>query len=212
MPKCNSLLEERFFLAAAIFCHDKYLSQKDHVRETLARGTLDLHHELLKMRGAFVARHRSRKQVSIKAKPRKTACFWATVSWRQGQRHVYSAVACDGQFEKLGTGRLIKWLETLGEENRWLFISQRFLFSTSLPRVLISARPVESIRTFRIYMLFHMHSGVPHCDAHWIGSKTQPLERCLPVICHSVGRTSVSKWRGLVNTLFKVSVKREFKG
>lgn len=191
MPKRNSLLEERFFLAAAIFCHDKYMSQKDHVRETLARGTLDLYHESLKMRGAFVAQHRSRKQVSIKAKPRKTACFWATVSWRQGQRHVYSAATCDGQFEKLGTGRLIKWLETSGEENRWSFISQRFLFSISLPRLLISKRSVESIRT---------------CQQP--NSKAQPLRRCLPVICQSVG----SEWRAQVNTFFKVSVKMEFLG
>ncbi len=75
MPKHNSLLEERFFLAAVIFCHDKHMSQKDHVRETLARSALDLHHSLLKMRGAFVARHRLRKQVSIKAKTQKNNLF-----------------------------------------------------------------------------------------------------------------------------------------
>lgn len=159
MPEHNSSLEERFFLAAAIFCPDKYMSQKDHVRETLARSALDLHHELRKMRGAFVARHRLRKQVGIKAKTRKTTCFWATVSWCQGQRHVCSAVVCDGQFEKVRTGQIIKWPETLEEENRSLFICQRFLFSTSLPGFIFPARSVESVRlrwdqTRRIHMLF----------------------------------------------------------
>lgn len=75
MPKHNSLLEERLFPAAAIFCHDKYVSQKDHVRETLARGAVDLLRELLTTRGAFVARHRLRKQVSIKARTQKNNLF-----------------------------------------------------------------------------------------------------------------------------------------
>lgn len=77
-----------------------------------------------KMRGALVARHRLRKQVSIKAKLRKTTYFWATVSW---QRHVYSAVVCDGQFEKVRTPWVIKWLETLEEENWSLLIWGFFL-------------------------------------------------------------------------------------
>jgi len=45
------------------------MSQKDPVRETLARGEVDLLHELFNMRGPFVEKHRLRKQVSIKAKP-----------------------------------------------------------------------------------------------------------------------------------------------
>jgi len=75
------MLEESFFsfFAAAIFCHGKYMSQKDHVRETLAGSGVDLLHEGLEVRGAFVARHRLRKQVSIKARTRKTTCFFKVI-------------------------------------------------------------------------------------------------------------------------------------
>lgn len=67
---------------------------------------------------------RWRKQVSIKAKPRKTTCFWSTVSWRQGHRDVYSAAVCDGQFEKVRMGQLIKWLnkKTKKKINHYLFL------------------------------------------------------------------------------------------
>lgn len=75
MPEHNSLLQQGFFLAAAIFCHDKYMSQKELAIEILARNTVDLL-KLVKMRVfVVVARHRLRKQVRIGAKPNKTTYF-----------------------------------------------------------------------------------------------------------------------------------------
>lgn len=70
MPKLNSLLECKIFLAAVVFCHDRCMPQKDCVRETLALAKTDLLFELFKWESS-VEKHRLGKQIGIKTRRQK---------------------------------------------------------------------------------------------------------------------------------------------